>query len=90
MSAEPFDNNVETVQRRHHGARPHRETADSEARPVVHPEHGIHRKQLEQAIVHHDLGAARSLLGRLEYEPDRAGELLGLGEIARGASNIVV
>ena len=38
---------------------------------------------LEQPLVHHGLAAAEPLLGGLEDEVDRAGEVAGLGEVLR-------
>ncbi len=67
------------------GAGPHREGADRQARPVVHAEHRLDRKALEQPLLDHDPAAALVLLGRLEDEMDGAGEIAGLGEIARRA-----
>ena len=46
------------------------------------PENPIARERLEQAFFHHDPAAALVLLGRLEYEVDRALEVARLGEIA--------
>ena len=51
--------------------------------PVVQAEHLLGREALEQPVVDHHPPAAAALLGRLEDQVDGAGEVAGLGEIAR-------
>ncbi len=75
------DLDVEAVERRHHRARAHREAADVQPRPVVHAENGVDGKALEQPLVDHDFRAAGGLLGRLEDEPDRPGEIGARGQM---------
>ena len=52
--------------------------------PVVQAEHLLGREALEQPLVDHHPPAAAALLGRLEDQVDRAGEVAGLGQIAGG------
>ena len=59
--------------------------ADGKLRPVVHAVHGLHRKAVEQALLHHDAAAALVLLGGLEDEVRRAVEALALRHRARRA-----
>ena len=54
------------------------ELARRHARCVVHAKHGIARKQLEETIVQHALGAGQALFGRLKHQVQMA------IEIARG------
>ena len=69
----------------HHRARAHRELAERQARPVVHAEHLLGRETLEQPLLEHHPAARPHLLGGLEDEVDRAGEVARLGEVAGGA-----
>src|SRR6266850_151022 len=52
--------------------------------PVMHAIDGFDRELLEQAVSHHHAAAALILLGRLEDEMDRPGEIARLRQIAGG------
>ena len=61
------------------------ELADLELGPVVHAEDLLAGELVEQPVLHHRLGAAAALLGRLEDEMDGAVEVARRREILGGA-----
>ena len=79
------DVDVEQAAARHLRARADRELADIELRAIVHAENLLAREFLEEAVLHHRLGAATAFLGRLEDEVHRAVEVARGGEILGGA-----
>jgi hypothetical protein len=83
MGADAGDVDIEEGAARHHGAGADGETADRQARPVMHAEDRFHRKVLEESFVDHRLRAAEALLGRLEDEVDAAVEISRLRQVAR-------
>ena len=60
-----------------------RERADRNARAVVHAVDLLDAETLHQPVLDHRGGAGAALLGRLEDHDRVAGEIPGLGEIAR-------
>ena len=79
------DGDVEERAAGHHRPRPDGEFPERQARRVVHAEHAVAGEALEQAVAEHRLGAAQSLLGRLEDEMHGAVEVARRGEVARRA-----
>jgi hypothetical protein len=74
------DDDAEVVGARHDPGRLHGDVADL-VREDVEPEHGVHLRPIHRALGDHRRGAGgrharrRALLGRLEEEDDRAGEV---------------
>jgi hypothetical protein len=52
---------------------------------IVHAEHGVAGKALEQLVLEHRLRAAKAFLGRLKDEVHGAVEIARLGKVTRGA-----
>jgi len=57
-----------------------------QAGPVVHAEDRVHRKTLEQAVLHHLARTAAAFFRRLEDEVHRAGKALAVGGQVLGRS----
>ena len=85
VAAEPLDPDIDRVGRGHDRAGPDRERADRNARAVMHAIDLIDAEAVHQPVLDHRGGAGAALLGRLEDHHRIAGEIPGLGEIARGA-----
>ncbi|MNI26820.1 hypothetical protein D3C73_805370 [compost metagenome] len=83
VGALAFDDDRKFVAGRHDGAGGQAELAGLHAGPVVHAEHGFHRKALEQAVVDHALGAAAAFFSRLEDHIYRARVIAMLGQVLR-------
>ena len=82
------DGDLEGTGTGHHRPGHHRHLADRDPRPVVQAIDGFHRKQVEQTVLDHHVGAGFRLLGRLEDEMDGAVEVervLVFREVARRA-----
>ena len=87
MAADAFDRDDRLVARRHERPFAKQQHAGFLARMVVHAEHGVARKALEQAVGDHFLRAAvdAAFLGRLEIQMHRAREIARGREMLRGA-----
>jgi hypothetical protein len=71
------------VRRGHRRAFAQHEAALLDAGHVVHGEHGVAGKALEQAVFHHAQRAAAAFFGRLEDQVQRAVERTLFGQVAR-------
>ena len=85
MAAEALDRDIDVVGRGHDRAGPDRERADRNSRTVMHAVDLIDAEAVHQAVLDHRGGAGAALFRRLEDHDRIAGEIPGLGEIARGA-----
>ncbi|MGF6729693.1 hypothetical protein OKW50_001774 [Paraburkholderia youngii] len=72
------------IRRRHERPRHEAQLGRRKARHVVHREHGVAGKPLEQAVVEHFLRAGEPFLGRLEDQIERAVETLFMRQIPGG------
>ena len=75
VPAPAFQRRFENIHRGHHRSGAQRHLTHRQPRPVVQPKHRIHRKALEQAVVHHRLRAGLAFFCGLEYAVDGAVEI---------------
>jgi hypothetical protein len=80
-----LDLDGEMVGGSHHRARTDSELADRQARIIVHAVKFVDAEALDQPVLEHGQRAGAALLGRLENDHRRAGEIASLGEIFGGA-----
>jgi hypothetical protein len=85
MGALARNTDVEEPAARHHRSGAHREFSECQPRPVVHAEHHVAGKFLEQSVCDHRARPADAFLGWLEDEVDHAVEVARVGEIFRRA-----
>ena len=83
MAAIPFDLDIDVIGRRHDRAGADRERTERDTRAVVHAINLLDAETVHQAVLDHRCGARAALFGRLEDHDGVAGEIAGLGEIAR-------
>ena len=81
MSAVSSDDDLEDVERGHDRAGANSEVADWHPRPVVHSEDSVARELVEESLLDHDSTTPFVLLGRLEDDVHRAGEVFRFGEV---------
>ena len=68
MAATPFDVDLDTIRRRHHGPWPQADLSGGQRRPVVQGVDLVRGKSLEQALFHHRLAARKAFLAGLKDE----------------------
>ncbi|MNJ25286.1 hypothetical protein D3C77_197280 [compost metagenome] len=85
MAALADDLDLPVVDRGHHLAGPEVEFARLEAGNVVHAEHGVDGKALEQTVADHCRTALHRLFAGLEDQPHGAVEALRFGQVFGGA-----
>ena len=90
MAAQALDVDPQLVGGRQHGTGPDGELADRQAGEIVHPIDLFDPETVHQPVIDHFAAAAAALLGRLEDQHGGAGEIAGLGQIARGPSSMAV
>ena len=83
VAAEPLDLDQDAIAAGHDRAGPQRERADRDARSVMHAVDLIDAEPVHQPVLDHRHRAGAALFGRLENHDGLAGEIAGLGEIAR-------
>ena len=84
VRTDAFHDDLENIVGCHHRAGTDGETANRNARDVVHAVHAFDGELLEQPLLDHDAATAFVLFGRLEDEVDRTVEVLGLREVLGG------
>ena len=85
VAAEALDLDVDRIGRRHDRAGTDGELADGNAGAVVHAVDLLDAETVHQAVLDHRRRTRAALFRRLEDHDRGAGEVAGLGEIARGA-----
>ncbi|MNS20533.1 hypothetical protein D3C72_522720 [compost metagenome] len=85
MTTHPVQGHRQQVLRSHHRPFTKPQVPGRQPGHVVHAEQRITWESLQQAVGQHRLGTALALLGRLEDQCQRAVELPGRRQVARGA-----
>ena len=85
VAAQPLDPDIDGVRRRHDRTGPDRERADRNSGAVVHAIDLVAGETVHQPVLDHRGGSRAALFRRLEDDDRIAGEIPGLGEIARRA-----